>query len=202
MATHVNLRRRLYSLRGVVVAALVALTLVNAEIHFSNIGGVMGAFFLFLGYGLRILSRMKIGEHTRFNHLDVKVLICEGPYALTRNPLYLSNQLVIVGWLVGGGFSMGWLLAISLFISLLYDQIVRVEELYLIEKFGKVYEDYCTLTPRWIKLYSISQLRKNVFLNFSMQKFKESVKADFWTWFWQIAVFLVFILKERWWNAF
>jgi len=73
-------------------------------------------------------------------------LTMSGPYAYTRNPLYLGSFLVGLGFTVASG---RWLLAIlfaGLFLGI-YFPVMRVEASTLVELFGRDYEKYKEEVP-------------------------------------------------------
>jgi protein-S-isoprenylcysteine O-methyltransferase Ste14 len=73
-------------------------------------------------------------------------LAISGPYAYTRNPLYLGSFLVGLGFTIASG---RWLLALlfaSLFLGI-YLPVMRVEASTLSELFGASYEDYRSSVP-------------------------------------------------------
>lgn len=75
-------------------------------------------------------------------------IITEGPYSLTRNPLYFFSLLGFVGL----GFATETFTVPIVFLTVYllgYRGVIRKEESFLREKFGSIYEDYCTKTPRF-----------------------------------------------------
>ncbi|HEV2493050.1 MAG TPA: isoprenylcysteine carboxylmethyltransferase family protein [Terriglobia bacterium] len=69
-----------------------------------------------------------------------------GPYAYTRNPLYLGSLLLGLGFAVAGG---SWALGIAflaLFL-LVYWPVMRREEDFLRQTFGEVYDRYAVAVP-------------------------------------------------------
>jgi protein-S-isoprenylcysteine O-methyltransferase Ste14 len=69
-----------------------------------------------------------------------------GPYAYTRNPLYLGSFLMAWGFSVAG---RSWILGgavVGLFL-LVYWPVMRREERHLRERFGEVYEQYAARVP-------------------------------------------------------
>lgn len=76
-------------------------------------------------------------------------LVTTGAFAVTRNPMYLANTLL----LIAGGFIDGnlWFLAAALVAALLVQLLaVRPEEKQLEARFGKRYRDYAKRVRRWI----------------------------------------------------
>lgn len=76
-------------------------------------------------------------------------LAATGPYAHTRNPLYLGSFLMACGALV-----MAWnpgLAAVALpLAALLYAEIIRREERYLDARFGERFRAYSREVPRFL----------------------------------------------------
>jgi protein-S-isoprenylcysteine O-methyltransferase Ste14 len=64
-----------------------------------------------------------------------------GPYAYTRNPLYLGSLLMGSGLVLAGG-SWGLALALFAFFLLVYYPVIRREEHLLRRQFGEQYERY------------------------------------------------------------
>src|SRR5712671_4473204 len=76
-------------------------------------------------------------------------LAVTGPYAYTRNPLYLGSFLMGVGFTVASGrFVLGFLFA-ALFLGI-YVPVMRVESATLAELFGESYERYLKAVPLFL----------------------------------------------------
>ena len=75
-------------------------------------------------------------------------LVTRGVYAWTRNPMYLSLWLVLIGWAVRLG-SLGALLCALPFAPLLTRVQIRAEEQALGRHFTGEYERYCRHVHRW-----------------------------------------------------
>jgi protein-S-isoprenylcysteine O-methyltransferase Ste14 len=73
-------------------------------------------------------------------------LAISGPYAFTRNPLYLGSFLLGLGFTVASGQWVLALLFIALFLGI-YFPVMRVEASTLAELFGKDYEIYRQAVP-------------------------------------------------------
>ena len=76
-------------------------------------------------------------------------LVTTGPYRITRNPIYLGLSLAMLGFSLMAGTWWG-LLLMPILLLLVTRLIVRVEEAYLLSRFGKRYEDYLSRVHRWI----------------------------------------------------
>ena len=76
-------------------------------------------------------------------------LVTTGVFGFTRNPMYLSFTLLLVGLGVLLG-SLSPLVVIPIFIIIINQRIIPIEERMLTEKFGAEYADYQRRVRRWI----------------------------------------------------
>lgn len=77
------------------------------------------------------------------------VLVTDGPYRVTRNPMYLG----LVAVLTGLAFALDslWALVVVPCIALvLHFRFVLREERFLEATFGEAYRDYCRRVRRWL----------------------------------------------------
>ena len=78
-----------------------------------------------------------------------RVLTTHGPYAFTRNPLYLGSFLIGIGF--GIASAQLWILALFLvFFLLVYGLTMRREERRLAERFGEDFDRYFNAVPRFL----------------------------------------------------
>jgi protein-S-isoprenylcysteine O-methyltransferase Ste14 len=81
-------------------------------------------------------------------------VVTEGPYSITRNPLYLFSMLGALG--MGLASENVLILAILLIFYLFYYPFtILAEEHRLTEKFGQEYIDYAKHTPRFFPKFSL-----------------------------------------------
>ncbi|MBO6719524.1 MAG: isoprenylcysteine carboxylmethyltransferase family protein [Rhizobiaceae bacterium] len=76
-------------------------------------------------------------------------LVTGGPFAISRNPIYLGNTMLMVAI----GFIAGslWFVILAPVAALLTTRLAIVpEERHLFERFGKRYRDYQKKVRRWI----------------------------------------------------
>lgn len=84
-----------------------------------------------------------------------KALATEGPYAHTRNPLYLGSFGIGIGFVVMG--NSVWVLGVFLVaFGLVYWGVIRSEEEYLVQVFGSRFEEYVRTVPRFLPRWSRS----------------------------------------------
>lgn len=77
-----------------------------------------------------------------------KVLVDQGPYSVSRNPLYLFS---VIGGL-GVGLQAGNLvtgLALALFVFMLFSVVIAQEESFLKGRFPEEFAAYAASVPRW-----------------------------------------------------
>jgi protein-S-isoprenylcysteine O-methyltransferase Ste14 len=115
----------------------------------------LGVVFALAGESLRFFTLGQVPEGTSGQGyaLEASALNTRGPYAHVRNPLYLGNLGICAGLsLVANN---AWTYAIGLgFFSIEYFFIIRAEESFLREKYGKRFEDYESSVPRWIPRFA------------------------------------------------
>lgn len=76
-------------------------------------------------------------------------LVTEGPFGVTRNPIYLADTLLLIG--VGLVSGIVWFLPAALVAAFATQKVaIAREERWLAEKFGKRYRDYTKRVRRWI----------------------------------------------------
>lgn len=78
-----------------------------------------------------------------------RVLTTHGPYAFTRNPLYLGSFLIGIGFGVASGVL--WILALFVVLFVVvYGLTMRKEERRLAERFGESFDRYVDAVPRFL----------------------------------------------------
>ncbi|MGB6008425.1 methyltransferase family protein [Castellaniella sp.] len=88
-------------------------------------------------------------------------LVAEGPYSVSRNPLYVFSILAVFGMgLQTGSLVIGLVLAVLA--SVIFRWIVGEEEILLRQAFGASYEAYCRQTPRFLPRWSLWQSPQHV----------------------------------------
>jgi protein-S-isoprenylcysteine O-methyltransferase Ste14 len=78
-----------------------------------------------------------------------RALVEEGPFKLTRNPMYLGFTVLYLGIaFVANAF---WpFVFLPEAIALTYLFAIRLEEAYLVREFGDAYKEYCSRVRRWL----------------------------------------------------
>jgi protein-S-isoprenylcysteine O-methyltransferase Ste14 len=73
-------------------------------------------------------------------------LATTGPYAYTRNPLYLGSFLLALGFTIGAGRWILGIVFVALFFGI-YFSVMRVESATLAKLFGESYQPYADAVP-------------------------------------------------------
>jgi protein-S-isoprenylcysteine O-methyltransferase Ste14 len=82
-------------------------------------------------------------------HHVPKTLIVEGPYRLSRNPIYLALVLLTVSSALGHGSIIGFCCAVALW-KILDHRFAAREEALLLSEFDDEARRYLSKTRRWI----------------------------------------------------
>ncbi len=114
-------------------------------------GETVGTTLVALGLGLMAagVAALILGETTPIPHRAPAALVTGGVFRLSRNPVYLGDVLVLLG------FVLRWEAAIALvlvpgFIVLIECRFIRGEEARLRAAFGTEFDAYCARVRRWI----------------------------------------------------
>lgn len=101
----------------------------------------LGAVIALVGEALRLWAS---------GHLEkTRTLATGGPYAHTRNPLYLGSVLMALGLAVAAA-SPWAAAAAAAYLLAFYPSVIREEEAYLREKFGRDYADWAASVPLFL----------------------------------------------------
>jgi len=99
------------------------------------------------------LALATVGEALRIwasGHIDkTRALATGGPYAHTRNPLYLGSMLIGLGVAVGS--SSPWVvLAVAAYFAAFYPSVMREEAAFLEERFSERYRGWARQVPSFV----------------------------------------------------
>lgn len=139
----------IFKLRGLLMAPLVLVMAFSLSWEYEgealNIG--LGLPLFALGWWLRIVSQRHLKYRIR---LTEPQLALSGPYAFTRNPVYVGNIAILTGLSVL--CELYWLVPICVaWAGLVYHvAVVGFEEVRLRKMFGDSYDTYRARVPRWI----------------------------------------------------
>lgn len=109
---------------------------------------VLGILLIALGEAIRLSGVAAAGTVTRRRSRTVQRLVTYGVFAWMRNPLYVGNFLIWMGFIVISDVVWFLPIAVALF-AIEYTLIVRYEEGVLESIFGAEYLAYKDRTSRW-----------------------------------------------------
>jgi len=97
-------------------------------------------------------------------HIDKgRALATEGPYALTRNPLYLGSFFMALGVILAG--QAYWLLLpFGVFYVLVYYPVMKKEEQELTQGYGEAFLQYASRVPMFLPHFQVDPFRSSAFL--------------------------------------
>jgi protein-S-isoprenylcysteine O-methyltransferase Ste14 len=108
-----------------------------------------GAVLTLLGEAIRLCAVRHIGTISRTRSDRLGPLVTAGPFGLVRNPLYVGNILLWVGFAVTA--RLVWMApVVFVLLALEYHAIVKWEEDLLLAQRGEDYRAYCAQVGRWI----------------------------------------------------
>lgn len=158
---------------------IVMLVFHNSNVWSLSIGFLISA----AGEALRLWAVSWTGSETRTTgQPEGTFLILSGPFAYVRNPLYIGNILVYLGLGIMSFSLFPYLQIIAIaFFILQYYFIIRYEEKFLREKFGKRYSDYTDnvhpVIPRLTPYKDPSVLQPAFNLKAGLRSEKRSLQA-------------------------
>ena len=143
-----NIGNFFFKYRSYTPIPLAAIILYNAQL--TNAYVVLGLIFIILGESIRFWSVSYAGGITRTTMVGATTLCTAGPFAHTRNPLYIGNILMYNGIvLIAGASNIFAILILTwMFFIIQYFLIINLEEQTLTRIFGATYLDYTKNVPR------------------------------------------------------
>lgn len=151
-----GLHAALFRFRGLTPVPFLLLAVFFAQPHFTGI--IFGLFLICCGELLRLRSVAVAGSKTRSTRdLTGSVLVTEGPFAYTRNPIYTGNLMIYLGvGLMSNGLFPWLIVAGMVWFSVQYALIISYEERFLMSRFGREYEGYCSRVNRFIPRFGFA----------------------------------------------
>jgi protein-S-isoprenylcysteine O-methyltransferase Ste14 len=128
---------------------------------------------------IRLWGVHHIGAISRTRSDRLGPLIDTGPFALIRNPLYVGNILLWVGFALIA--RLVWLAPIVvLLLGAEYHAIVRWEESLLVTRLGDAYRAYTNRVPRWLPTLHRGKRKELRDQDFSASSAISAVKSFSW----------------------
>lgn len=143
-----DLRDRLFSLRSYTPIPFLILGLIFGSPTLVSLGA--GAGIALLGEAIRFWGVGHASYETRVTgSVGASRLVVSGPFAYVRNPLYVGNLLLYLGFAVMA--NLPWLIVLTaVWFIFQYMMIVSREEEFLAEKFGSDYQRYRSAVRRFL----------------------------------------------------
>lgn len=143
-----TLRNFFFRYRGITPLPFVLILLIQSDL--TKIGVIAGLMVVALGESIRLAGVRRAGGNTRTRKVGAKKLCTAGIFSHVRNPLYLGNLIIYIGFaLMSGGPWVTYLMIISLvYFIVQYGFIIALEEAKLTELFGDEYREYTNNVPR------------------------------------------------------
>ena len=145
----IEIGKQLFEWRDYTPIPFIAILLFTASP--TVVSATLGTIVAITGELLRIYGVSFIGSVSRTRNIESHgaQLVTSGPFKWMRNPLYVGNFLVTMGFVLFGG--VGWVIAITGFaFAFQYHAIVKFEEGLLEKSFGQSFKDYCEKVPAWL----------------------------------------------------
>jgi len=113
---------------------------------------LIGFVLIIIGEYFRLWGVSYAGSETRTTgNVGGTYLVVSGAYAFVRNPLYIGNMLMYLGVGIMSMALFPYLQIIAIaFFFFQYTLIINEEESFLLNKYGKIYENYCKTVPKLI----------------------------------------------------
>lgn len=157
----------------------------------------LGFGVAFIGQAVRVATIglkyiIRGGRHKRVYAED---LVTDGLFAHTRNPLYVGNVLILIGLGIMSNTLWFNILLSPLFL-IFYQAIIRAEENFLRNKFGKAFDQYCADTNRWLpKLKGLGETLHSMEFNWNRVIIKEYTATYIW-----LTGAVLMVGKRYWWQ--
>lgn len=160
--------------------------------HATAANWMVGAVLIVIGEWIRLAGVAAAGTVTRRRSRDVQRLVTYGIFRWVRNPLYVGNFFIWMGFVVISGVLWFLPVAIVLFAAE-YTLIVAYEEGVLESIFGAEYLAYKRETPRWIPRSPAQRERGE-------HDWAEAWRSEISTFLQYGALVVLFVIKERVWS--
>ena len=147
-----DIRQLFFKLRSYTPIPLLVLLIYTANPALTPF--IWGLVFMSIGEMIRLWAVAHAGGATRTRNVGAPLLVTSGPFAHTRNPLYIANTLIYIGVVFLAGGKPLWIIVALAFSALQYKLIVSLEEETLSNLFGFEYEFYRHNVPGWIPRFS------------------------------------------------
>lgn len=118
---------------------------------FGSAGRWIGGALVLTGLGLMGAAALQMvaARTTVLPRSSPNALVTNGIFAMSRNPIYLADALVLSGAAFWWDVPLG-LILVGVFMAVIQARFIRGEEAVLRAHFGTEYEDWCLRVRRWL----------------------------------------------------
>ncbi len=111
----------------------------------------LGGALIGLGFALALalIRRFRAAGTSFHTHKPATAILTDGPYRISRNPIYIGLTAVYAGIGVAADAPWVWLLLLPA-LAVMHHGVILREERYLERKFGKEYLDYKARVRCWL----------------------------------------------------
>jgi len=169
----------------VILIALLVMSTPHVPRNNPRLAGLLdaaGVIIALLGQALRVavVGYRYIVRGGKNRQVYAEGLVTTGFFALSRNPLYVGNLLILAGLLVIWNSPLMYAIGVPFFL-LGYRAIVAAEEAYLGREYGPAFAEYCQRVPRWWPaLGRIRAATEGMAFNWRRVILKEYGSAAYW----------------------
>lgn len=151
---------------------------------------ILGAFVGAIGLCIRAYAAGYLHKQS--------VLTVAGPYAYTRNPLYLGSSVLALG---AGIATRSWISAaiLAIYFALVYAVVMRREERELFVQHGEAFRAYAAAVPLFFPRLTPASLGGASAGSFSLVQYKKNHEYEAAVGF--LLLLVVFLLKWHFWPA-
>ncbi len=110
-----------------------------------------GAILIFIGFALILWSAIHFRRAQTPIHPRRKptTLITNGPFAFSRNPIYLGMALIATGWAIRLG-TLSAIFMVPVFMFVIQQRFIAGEEFHIDRALGDEWRAYKARTRRWL----------------------------------------------------
>ena len=110
-----------------------------------------GAALVLSGLALMVLAVVQMARHrtTVIPHRQPSAMVSTGVFAISRNPIYVGDALILTGATLWWGAILALPLT-AVFMWLIWQRFIKPEEAVLHARFAKDFEDWSKTTRRWL----------------------------------------------------
>jgi protein-S-isoprenylcysteine O-methyltransferase Ste14 len=149
-APNVRIIPPLVYLAGIVIG-LLATIWTPTKVVPNSVAWTVGGILIFCGAvltGSAVFKFKDVGTTVRPDRA-ASTLVIDGPYNMTRNPMYLGLAFVYLGVAVAGQ-SVWALILLPVVLAIIQRRAIEPEEAFLEKRFGADYVSYKEMVRRWL----------------------------------------------------